>query len=191
MGRLDNLFVFILLRVSLLLTVFLMGCKSSIEHVKCPGFDFNLIGVDKYYFEKSLYYSNGIDTIRLECVDLEYSDPKEFYRGNGYVQQCCPSLNISYRDSLNENLIYFCFRSPNEYSKKMFLSIQINLKSEKICLDSIDRFGLSSISIEDSFESRERSPTELSHAESFELENYRVTCIEISNGERWDLVRLE
>lgn len=168
-----------------------LSCKSKMEHVRCPGFNFDTLGVNDYYFNKSLYYSNGFDTIRLDCVDLEYSGPFEFYRGNGMVGQCIPSFDITYSDPMKDNQIYYSFRSPNEFSKFSYLEIHLNFRNVEICLDTIDKYGITNVPIIDTLDSHSRSPTELSKVTSFKLEKYRIVCFEKSNGERWDLIKIQ
>jgi hypothetical protein len=168
-----------------------VGCTSKMEHVKCPAFNFDSLGVDVYYFNKSLLYSNGHDTIQLDFVDWASSDTKEIYRGNGIVVQCIPSFSVKYSDRLKENEIYFSFTTPIEVSNFSYLDVQVNLRSAEICLDTIEKFGSTRVPVIDPLEFHGQLPAELSMVTSFELDNYRVVCFEKSNGEIWDLIKMQ
>ena len=176
-------------RVWVLLVFLVFGCAPKMEHVKCPGFDFGQLGVESYYFDKALYYSNGIDTIRLECSTLTYSLPTEFDRGNGVVHVCYPSFFVKYRDSTYNNSIYRSFSPPKEFSNRLNLSVGINFSDEEFALDSIDKFGVARIKVHDDLHPHNRALTEFSEVAAFEMEKYRVAQIEKKNGERWNLIK--
>jgi hypothetical protein len=167
-----------------------VGCTSKMEHVKCPGFNFDSLGADMHYFNKTLFYSNGYDTIQMDCVDWASSGPTEFYRGNGIVGQCIPSFSVTYSDRLKDNQIYYNFSSP-DFSKFLYLDLHLNFRSVEIRLDTIHKFGSTHVPIIDTLETHHRPPSELSMVTSFELEKYRVVCYEKSNGERWDLIKIQ
>lgn len=171
--------------------VLLIGCTSNMEHVKCPGFDFDQLAVNNHYFDKTLYFSNGIDTIRLDCVDLTYSVPLEFDRGNGIVKQCLPNCIVTYRDSSQRNYIDLIFESPNEFSKNLNLYVHFNSRSAKICLDSINKFSATRISIPEVHEKNGDAQSALTDVVSFEIEKYRVICFENKYGDQWNLIKVE
>ena len=176
--------------VCILFLISFFGCTTKMEHVKCPGFSFDSLGVDISYFNKALYYSNGKDTIRLNCVQLDCSRPHEFDRGGGYVMQCIPRFSVKYRN-LAENEEMKLYVSSSEQSECMNLDVCFGNGRTTVCLDSIGPSQRAKVPIKELDNIQRSEQTKLTGFISFDLENYRIVSLEKANHERWNLIRIE
>jgi len=173
-------FIFICMHqkfLSLFIIVFLLSCSPG-EKVRCEGFNFKRLKYSKEYFLKNLYYSNGIDTIKLVYTGLHCSKP---YTPNWVVPECSPAFDISYEDSSRLLQLHYSFDYyPHEENQLMFyLSVYLsdNYVDMELMTDTLKTDHKITIDLDEGLK-------------KVELNKYRITSIEIESDEVWRLIKV-
>lgn len=170
---------------SLLLFAMIYSCSN--KRFPCEGFNFERLPYDSSYFYKDLYYTNGLDTIKLSKVDSEFDKVSTYVHGI-YYNDCYPRFSINLKD-LHEKfrIDYFFGYYPTE-EDKLLLSLHINFCNFKLSLDSIKMNSTTNISLGKA----ENYSVRLDSSEwvkNVQLEKLRITMIEKYSGEKWHLIK--
>jgi hypothetical protein len=166
------------------------GCMGKTEHIKCPAFSYDELGFDDSYFMKTLLYTNGRDTMRLNCDHCDASGPHEYDRGNGFVGDCTPALSIQYIDSARQNYISFNFLSRPLFSQSNYLSIYVLTNRIELDRDTINLSVQQPVYLQHIDSSNEWNDPNIDEVTCFELKDWRVTYFEMESGESWHLVEV-
>jgi|GEM_PF-3649314 len=163
----------------------LTSCSLQDKQYPCEAFDLNKLPVDTAYLFKSLTYSNGTDTLTLVKSSHRVTQKTTYGQFGVNAFPCEPEFDVYYTESNRGLRIRYFYAYNPEGDGRLFLRLSVNSSDVTLPVDSMP--SITSIFMGDKYESGRNLYGKI---ERIQIKDMRVTAIEMSPGNTWELVQV-